>query len=255
MKRAIVIGASSGIGNEVARLLIADGWNLGVAARRTELLEELRNECPERVTVASIDVTDVDAPKKLLSLVNEIGGVGLFFYASGIGKQNMPLDEEVEMQTVETNVVGFTRMIDTMFNYMSEHQGGHIAVISSIAGTKGLGAAPSYSATKSFQAKYIEALQQLANMRNLNIRFTDIQPGFVDTALLGDGNKYPLLMRKEDVARQIYSAVSKQKGRCVLDWRYRLLTFFWRLIPRWVWVRLKVRPTSISSPREEGLNT
>ncbi len=244
MKRAIVIGASSGIGKEVARLLLADGWHLGVAARRTELLEELRSEYPELVTVAEIDVTSEDAPRKLLDLIDEMGGVGLFFYSSGIGKQNMLLDKEIEMRTVETNVKGFTQMIDTIYNYMSEHQGGHIAVISSIASTKGLGAAPSYSATKSFQAHYIEALQQQANMRNLNIRFTDIQPGFVDTALLGDGHKYPLLLRTEDVARQIVNAVYKERGRCIIDWRYRLLTFFWRLIPRWLWVRLKIKTAS-----------
>lgn len=244
MKRAIVIGASSGIGREVARLLLADGWHLGVAARRTELLEELRNEYPELVTVAKIDVTSDDAPQQLLGLIDEMGGVGLFFYSSGIGKQNMLLDKEIEMRTVGTNVMGFTQMMDTIYNYMSEHQGGHIAVISSIASTKGLGAAPSYSATKSFQAHYIEALQQQANMRRLNIRFTDIQPGFVDTALLGDGHKYPLLLRTEDVARQIVYAVYKQKGRCIIDWRYRLLTFFWRLIPRWLWVRLKIKTAS-----------
>lgn len=244
MKRAIVIGASSGIGKEVARLLLADGWHLGVAARRTELLEELRSEYPELVTVAEIDVTTEDAPRKLLDLIDEMGGVGLFFYSSGIGKQNMLLDKEIEMRTVETNVKGFTQMIDTIYNYMSEHQGGHIAAISSIASTKGLGAAPSYSATKSFQAHYIEALQQQANMRNLNIRFTDIQPGFVDTALLGDDHKYPLLLRTEDVARQIVRAVYKEKGRCIIDWRYCLLTFFWRLIPRWMWVRLKIKTAS-----------
>ena len=244
MKRAIVIGASSGIGKEVARLLLADGWHLGVAARRTELLEELRSKYPELVTVAEIDVTSEDAPRKLLDLIDVMGGVGLFFYSSGIGKQNMLLDKEIEMRTVETNVKGFTQMIDTIYNYMSEHQGGHIAAISSIASTKGLGAAPSYSATKSFQTHYIEALQQQANMRNLNIRFTDIQPGFVDTALLGDDHKYPLLLRTEDVARQIVSAVYKEKGRCIIDWRYRLLTFFWRLIPRWLWVRLKIKTAS-----------
>lgn len=244
MKRAIVIGASSGIGREVARLLLADGWHLGVAARRTQMLEELHNEYPELVTVASIDVTSGDAPQQLLHLIDKIGGVGLFVYSSGIGKQNMLLDNEIEMKTIETNVRGFTQMIDTIYNYMSEHQGGHIAAITSIASTKGLGAAPSYSATKSFQARYIEALQQQSNMRRLNIRFTDIQPGFVNTALLGDGHNYPMLLQTESVARHIVSAIYKRKGRCIIDWRYRLLTFFWRLIPRWIWVRLRIKTSS-----------
>lgn len=240
MKRAIVVGASSGIGREVARLLLAEGWHVGVAARRTILLEELKSEFPERVITSCIDVTENMAVQKLHDLIGQLGGVGLFFYASGIGKQNMQLDTDTEERTVMTNSLGFVRMIDTVYNYMSVHQGGHIAVITSIAGTKGLGAAPSYSATKALQSTYIEALEQQARLRRLNIRFTDLRPGFVDTELLGKDKKYPMLMRTEVVARQIVNAINSRKSVCVIDWRYRVLTFFWRLIPRYLWVRLKI---------------
>ena len=240
MKRAIVVGASSGIGREVARLLLAEGWHVGVAARRTILLEELKSEFPERVITSCIDVTEDMAVQKLHDLIGQLGGVGLFFYASGIGKQNMQLDTDTEERTVMTNSLGFVRMIDVVYNYMSVHQGGHIAVITSIAGTKGLGAAPSYSATKALQSTYIEALEQQARLRRLNIRFTDLRPGFVDTELLGKDKKYPMLMRTEVVARQIVNAINSRKSVCVIDWRYRVLTFFWRLIPRYLWVRLKI---------------
>lgn len=240
MKRAIVVGASSGIGREVARLLLAEGWDVGVAARRTILLEELKSEFPERVITSCIDVTEDMAVQKLHDLIGQLGGVGLFFYASGIGKQNMQLDTDTEERTVMTNSLGFVRMIDAVYNYMSVHQGGHIAVITSIAGTKGLGAAPSYSATKALQSTYIEALEQQARLRRLNIRFTDLRPGFVDTELLGKGKKYPMLMRTEVVVRQIVNAINSRKSVCVIDWRYRVLTFFWRLIPRYLWVRLKI---------------
>jgi len=240
MKRAIVVGASSGIGREVARLLLAEGWHVGVAARRTILLEELKSEFLERVITSCIDVTEDMAVQKLHDLIGQLGGVGLFFYASGIGKQNMQLDTDTEERTVMTNSLGFVRMIDAVYNYMSVHQGGHIAVITSIAGTKGLGAAPSYSATKALQSTYIEALEQQARQRRLNIRFTDLRPGFVDTELLGKDKKYPMLMRTEVVARQIVSAINSRKSVCVIDWRYRVLTFFWRLIPRYLWVRLKI---------------
>lgn len=240
MKRAIVVGASSGIGREVARLLLPEGWHVGVAARRTILLEELKSEFPERVITSCIDVTEDMAVQKLHDLIGQLGGVGLFFYASGIGKQNMQLDTDTEERTVMTNSLGFVRMIDVVYNYMSVHQGGHIAVITSIAGTKGLGAAPSYSATKALQSTYIEALEQQARLRRLNIRFTDLRPGFVDTELLGKDKKYPMLMRTEVVARQIVNAINSRKSVCVIDWRYRVLTFFWRLIPRYLWVRLKI---------------
>ncbi len=151
-KKAIIIGASSGIGKEVAHLLLADGWQLGVAARREEQLLELKALAPERINVMKIDVTDSDAGERLLSLIRQVGGMDLYFHASGIGKQNRTLDAGIELRTMETNAVGFTRMIGTAFRYFAEQGGGHIAAITSIAGTKGLGPAPSYSATKALQA-------------------------------------------------------------------------------------------------------
>ena len=242
MKRAIIIGASSGMGKEVSKLLLADGWQLGIAARRTEAMEELKAMQPDAVTTATIDVMADDAPQRLEQLITDNGGMDLFFLASGIGKQNPNLDSEIELRTVATNGMGFTRMVDTAFNWLANHGGkGHIAVISSIAGVKGLGMAPSYSATKAFQNKYIEALQQLAHMRHLDITFTDIRPGFVKTDLLNDGKNYPLLMNKEYVSRQIFKAIKKQRNVKIIDWRYRILVFFWRLIPRWLWVRLPIK--------------
>ncbi len=235
------MGASSGMGREVSKLLLADGWHLGIAARRVERLRELEREFPGHIVVQQIDVTDARASQQLLELIDLVGGVDLYFHASGIGKQNMNLLEDIENQTVQTNGIGFARMIGTVYRYMAAHQGGHIAVISSIAGTKGLGAAPSYSATKAFQNTYIQALEQQANMRGLNISFTDIRPGFVDTPLLGDEKHYPMLLKPERVAEDIVKAIRRKKHVLVIDWRYRILTFFWRLIPNALWRRLRVR--------------
>ncbi len=239
MKKAIVIGASSGIGQEVAKILVDDGWHVGAAARRSVLLEELHTLCPERVITAELDVCNDNASELLRSLVERLGGVDLFFYASGIGRQNHSLEADIELSTVATNGLGFTRMIGEAYRYMAENGGGHIAAISSIAGTKGLGAAPSYSATKAFQNTYMQALEQLANARCLNICFTDIRPGFVDTALLAGSGHYPLLMNPEKVARSIVRALYRQKHTVVIDWRWSTITFFWRLIPNCVWRRMK----------------
>ena len=239
-KKAIVVGASSGIGREVARLLLAEGWHLGVAARREEPLLELRAIAPERVMVQILDVTDSDAGAQLLSLIERLGGMDLYFHASGIGKQNRTLEPEIELRTMDTNAVGFTRLIGTAYRYFTERGEGHIAAITSIAGTKGLGPAPAYSATKALQATYLQALEQQAHARGLNIRFTDIRPGFVDTALLNDSFHYPMLMRPEAVARDIVRSIRRRRHVRVIDARYRILTFFWRLIPRWLWRRLKL---------------
>lgn len=239
-KKAIIVGASSGIGRKVAQLLIADGWHLGVAARREESLMELKTMAPERVEVMTIDVTKPQAGEQLMTLIERIGGMELYFHASGIGKQNRDLDTDIELRTMETNAVGFTRMIDTAFRYFAEQGKGHIAAITSIAGTKGLGPAPAYSATKALQATYLQALEQQAHQRGLNIRITDIRPGFVDTALLNGDFKYPMMMRPETVAGDIVRSIYRKRHIRVIDWRYRIMTFFWQLIPNWIWRRMRL---------------
>lgn len=240
-KRGIIMGASSGLGYRIAEILLEKGWQLGIAARREELLLPLKEKFPQQVVTANIDVNAEDAGQRLLLLTEQLGGIRFYFHVSGIGKQNMELQQDIEMDTVETNAKGFTRCITTMFNHMAENGGGHIAAISSIAGTKGLGAAPSYSATKAFQNCYLEALEQQSVMRRLNIRITDIRPGFVATPLLGEQPRYPMLMKTENAAKEIVGAVLSKKHVRVLDWRYRILTPLWRLIPRWLWRRLNIR--------------
>ena len=78
----------------------------------------------------------------------------------------------------------------------------------------------------------------MANSQGLPIRFTDIRPGFVDTALIADGNHYPMTLQKEAVAREIMTAIGRRQHIRVIDWRWRIVTAFWRRIPRWVWRRL-----------------
>ena len=234
-KRAIVIGASSGIGREVAQLLMKDGWTVGVAARREERLKEFG-----AAAWLQIDVTQDNATERLRQLIAALSGMDLFFYASGIGKQNRELCEDIELATMQTNALGFTRMIGEAYRYFAEQGSGHIAAISSIAGTKGLGPAPSYSATKAMQNVYLQALEQQAHARGLNIRFTDIRPGFVDTALLSGDFHYPMMLKPEAVARSIVKAIKRHRHICVIDWKYRLLTALWRWIPRCVWRRMKL---------------
>lgn len=240
MKRIIIIGATSGIGLETAKCYIKKGWKVGIAGRRVELLEELQKIADEQVEYERIDVTSVESVESLKRLIEKTGGMDVFLLSSGVGSQNSRLDPEIELNTVRTNTEGFTRMVTTAFNYFKEQGNGHIAVISSIAGTKGIGIAPSYSATKRFQNTYMEALAQLAYLEKLNISFTDIRPGFVETDLLKD-RAYPLLMQADKVASKIVKAIDKKKRISIIDNRYKVLVFFWRLIPGWMWRRLPIR--------------
>ena len=240
MSNIVIIGASSGMGLEVAKLLLAEGHSLGVAARRDDRLQALKQLAPDRVVTATIDVTAEDAATRLRALIDELGGMDLFFYASGIGKQNRELTPDIELNTVNTNGMGFTRMIGEAYRYFAEKGEGHIAAITSIAGTKGLGPAPSYSATKAMQNTYLQALEQQANARGLKIRFTDIRPGFVDTDLLKGDFHYPMMLKPEKVARQIVKAIHNKRHIKVIDWKYAIMTALWRRIPRPLWRNLRL---------------
>lgn len=253
MKKAIVIGASSGIGKELAQQLLNDGWTIGVAARRIDVLNcwkeaqqqsmmqqmSIKKRVTPRIFTSMIDVCQPQSTHHLLTLIEQMGGVDLYIHVSGVGKQNPYLQQDIELNTVRTNAVGFTQMITTVFRYMSAHGGGHIAVVSSIAGVKGLAPAPAYSATKAFQNTYIQALEQLSYQQNLNIKFTDLRPGFVDTALLS-GSNFPMMMDKTVVASKILRAIYKYKHIAVIDWRWRMVVVLWRCIPNVLWRRLRL---------------
>jgi len=242
-RRAIVMGATSGIGLEVAKALAEKGWLVGIAGRRQELLQQIQRKHLNIVATEQIDVTKADATERLQTLIGKMGGMDLYFHSSGIGYQNTKLDMELELATIETNAVGMTRMVGAAFHYFEEHseQKGQIAVISSIAGTKGLGAAPAYSATKRFVNHYLECLTQLCHIRRLHhISIHDIRPGFVRTPLIS-GSNYPLQLNAAKVAQQIVKGVECGYSIITIDWRYRLLVFFWRLIPHRLWVRLRIK--------------
>ena len=264
------MGATSGLGREIALELLKRGFIVGVCGRRLELLQEVEAEwkswlhspaasgraslaagtaaaaetaavaeeiAPQRVFIRQIDITASDAPERLLGLVEEMGGMDMYIHSSGIGYKNMALDGRIERETVITNALGFTQMVDAAFDWFKVRGGGHIAFITSVAGTKGLGAAPSYSATKRYQWIYAQALAQLSSMERYNISFTDIRPGFVATGFLGS-SKYPLLLEKHYVAQKIVKAILARKRSVIIDYKYKILCLFWRMIPNWLWERL-----------------
>lgn len=239
-KKAIIIGATSGIGLEIAIQLLQEGWKIGATGRRSVALLKLQHQFEGQVEIEVMDVTLPKAPEQMNRLIERLGGMDLFLLSAGIGFQNPELNESIEVDTMMTNGVGFTRMIGAAFNYFKTHgKAGQIAAITSVAGTKGIGVAPAYSASKRFQQNYIEAMAQLAYRQGLDINFTDIRPGFVATDLL-KGRDYPLLMDARFVAGKIIDAIKRKQRIVVIDWRYRMLVILWRFIPRWIWERMKV---------------
>ena len=232
MKRAIIIGATSGLGREIAMNLVREGWSVGVAGRRVELLDGF-------AVYERIDVTAEDAEVGVESLVKKLGGMDLFVNVAGVGFQNPTLDPKVEKHTFDVNGYGFMCMVGWAYNYFKREEcEGQIAIVSSIAGTKPLGTAVAYSATKRMQSHYLTGLAQLARMEGLKIRFTDIRPGFAATDILNPNKHYPMMMKKEYAGRLATRAILKKRRVAIIDWKFAVLTFFWSLIPSWMWERL-----------------
>ena len=238
IRRAVVVGASSGIGLEVVKQLLEVGVKTGVAARRHDRLKMLKDEHPDLIETSCIDVTSPDSANLLSGLINRLGGMDLFVYASGYGKENTQLEPSIELQTVETNCMGFTRMLGEAFRFFRSQGHGHIAAITSVIVVKGVGSAPSYSATKAMQSAYLQALEQQISSQKLDIHISDIRPGFVDTDFIKGGRTYPMQLSPNLVAHRLLRAVRKNRHVCIIDWRYKVLTSLWRMVPNWVWRRM-----------------
>lgn len=247
MKQAIIIGATSGIGRAVAAQLVESGWRVAIAGRRVEALDEFRVQYgADRVVTSRMDVTEEGAEKVLDDIIARLGRADLLLFASGAGSQNMELDPAIELRTIRTNCEGMVRIVTHFLrhvrnsgDYDKKHPA-QIAVITSVAGTAGIGSAPAYSASKSMQSTYITALAQLSHMQHIHVVFTDIRPGFVKTDFINPKKHYPMLMSVDSAARYIVRGLRRQRRVLIFDWRYRLLVAFWRMIPRPIWERLRL---------------
>ena len=241
MKRIIIIGASSGIGRLIALDFAHRGWRVGIAARRADRLEEIRKQFPEQIVCHAFDASADNAADEFRKLISELGGMDMLLYAAGCGWYNPELDSDYEQHTVDVNVKGFTTIIDTAYLYFKNIGSGHIAAITSIAGTRGMGIAPAYSATKRYQWSYLQAIEQLAHTDKNHIKISDIRPGFIQTDLINRGpQNLPMTMQPDYAARIIVRTLLKGKRKKVLDWRWALLTRLWSVIPHPIWRNLPI---------------
>ena len=236
-KKVIIIGATSGIGRELALMYLSRHHMVGITGRRTEALHAIKERYPENTHCQTMDVQSEKCIEALDELIEAMQGVDRIICCAGIGHQNPSLDPLVEMNTVYTNVNGFTRVIIYAYNYFKT-QGipGHIVAFSSIAGIRPLRQAPAYSATKRYQAHYISCLAQRANKEKRPIKFTTILPGFIQTELLS--REYPLTISLEKGAPLLFKAIEREKRTTILPGRWRWLVFLWKLIPNALWEKV-----------------
>lgn len=243
MKRIVIIGASSGIGKKIAEDFAQAGWDVAIAARRSDKLKAIADKYSESIVYEAIDVTEDDAVERFNDLIEKNGGMDILLFASGVGFTNPELLPGKDDEILEVNVKGFTRIINAAYIYFKNTANlrkGRIAAITSLAGTKGLGIAATYSASKRYQQNYLQAIDQLAHIQHVDVGITDIRPGFIRTDLLDPDRAYPLTMAVDYAAPKIEKAILRGSRVATIDLRWSIIDSLWRMIPDCIWPHLQI---------------
>ncbi|MGX1928245.1 SDR family NAD(P)-dependent oxidoreductase [Flagellimonas sp. 2504JD4-2] len=236
-QKAIVIGASSGIGRELAIILSQNGYQTGIVGRREELLVQLNKDYPNAFVPKALDCTSENVIESLEALVENLDGLDLLVFSSGTGDLNEPLNDQIEQMTNNLNVIAFSKVVGWAFKFFQNQGHGHLVAISSVGGLRGSRIAPSYNASKAYQINYLEGLRQKAAKSKLTITVSDVRPGFVDTAMAkGDGKFWVAPPKK--AAKQIYNAIKRKKDRVYVTKRWRIIALILKILPTWLYKRM-----------------
>lgn len=235
--KIIIIGASSGIGKEMALLYASAGHRVGVTGRRKELLQEIKSSFPDKIFASCFDVTGTGNILHLQNLVAELGGLDLLVYNAGIGEPSKDLLPEIEMKTVQTNVFGFVEIVSFAFNYFVQQGRGQIAVTSSVAALRGNSHTPAYSASKAFMSNYAEGLNMKAYRSKKDVVVTDIRPGFINTKTTKEHRRF-WVTSCEKAAKQILAAIERRKRINYITRRWWIVAQVLKFLPYTVYKRL-----------------
>lgn len=239
MKKAIIIGCSSGIGRALAKEMASRGYEVGLAGLDESALASLQQEIPTKSHVAFIDVRKTEeAIASLKGLIDVMDGVDCGIISAGVGLINEELAWEKEKTTIEVNVLGFNAMAVVFMHHFYQKKAGHLVAISSIAGLAGSPTAPAYNASKAYISNYLQGLQKKVCQDKLPIWITDIVPGFVDTAMAQGPNRF-WIASPEKAAVQIADAIKKKKHLAYITRRWRLVAWAIKLAPHWLYMRVR----------------
>jgi len=235
-KKAIVVGATSGMGRQVAKLLAQNGYTVGLVGRRISLLESLQTEIASKTIIKQLDVTSINAREQLTDFIHELGGLDLIVISISASNDYIadPTQELINNQkTLATDLMGFWTMADTALSYFIAQGSGHLVGISSTSGLKGEAASPVYSGAKAFISRYLEGERNRMIQKNIPIYITDIIPGWVEIEAV-DIHTIPAaywVATTQEAAQQIYTAISKHKKVAYITKRFALIALLYHIVP------------------------
>lgn len=241
---ALIVGASSGIGKELARQLVRDGYHVALVARRQELLDELAAELNQESEVKiahafAHDVTQFDEiPKLFNTITHTMRGLDVVVFAAGIMPEvgdeeyNFPKDRNI----IEVNLLGAMAWLGEAATRFLHTKNGTLVGISSVAGERGKKDNPSYAASKAALTTYLESLRN--RLSRHGIRVVTIKPGPVKTPMTAHLEKLPMPIQADVAAQQIAHAIAKKSGEIYVPGRWRLIMAIIRSIPSVIFRRM-----------------
>lgn len=236
--KIIIIGATSGIGKAIAEHYATANHSIGITGRRTEKLEEIKNNFPNtKVYPAFMDVANAEESRQKLSeLIKEMGGCDVLIINAGVGYPKATYEQE--LQTVDINARGFMALANYGYEYFKTQGHGHLAGISSVAAVRSSPYAPEYHATKAFMSSYLEGLRYRSAKWHKDIHVTDIRPGFVKTAITEHNKTMFWVAMPEKAAQQIADAIKSKKKIAYITKRYVLIATLLKILPDWIYTRV-----------------
>jgi short-subunit dehydrogenase len=251
-KKAIVVGASTGIGREVAKVLSHNGYELGICSRKIDLLNTLKQELSTPVHVRQLDLKDADnIHQTLQELVDEMGGMDLIVVNSGIWPESqqgiLPKDKQIpfawQRETIAVNVTGCTAAFNFAINYFLKQNHGHVVGVSSTDAVRGHALNPSYCASKSFMATFLEGWRNKFIQLGIPIDVTEIRPGWIQTTddmlLDPDTANYAYWVSSSPAAAQgIYDAIVAKKKVAYVPWRWTIIGLLLNITPDWIYNKM-----------------
>ena len=234
MQRAIITGASSGIGEAMAREFSRRGYTLALLARRADLLDKLASELPNAIPIPC-DVTDAAAVR---DAVTRAGEISVAVANAGVGTTGWAAKSVSEAERMmRVNYFGMLYLFDAVIPQMMERRSGHFAGIASIAGLRGFPTASGYSASKAAMQAFLESAR--VELAPFGIRVTTVNPGFIATAMTEKNTfKMPFLMTTERAAKIIVDGIERGARIVEFPWQMSALTRFSRALPAWITDRM-----------------
>jgi NAD(P)-dependent dehydrogenase (short-subunit alcohol dehydrogenase family) len=242
-KRALVVGASSGIGKAIASELLKAGVSTALVARRAEPMRELAASAPAGVNapVYEHDVTNYAATEALFQrITHDLGGLDVIIYASGV----MPNVEENEYNfdkdrsMIEVNVLGAIAWLNEAAKRFERLKSGTIVGISSIAGDRGRRGNPAYCTSKAALTTFLESLRN--RLSRYGVKVVTIKPGFIDTEMVRGRPGLFWLISPEKAATLILDAARSGTSSAYIPGKWRMVATIVKTIPSWLFKRLPV---------------